>query len=102
MDFLPTSDQVDLQRVVRDLLDARFPIEALPGGYDADVWRSLAETGVFSLRTELELGLADSVLVFEELGRAAVPGPLVGTFLAGAAASGPVSVADPAGRPLLV
>src|SRR6201999_3595741 len=49
-----------------------------------------------------ELGLADSVLVFEELGRAAVPGPLVGTLLAGAAASGPVSVADPAGRPLLV
>jgi alkylation response protein AidB-like acyl-CoA dehydrogenase len=28
------------------------------------------------------LGLADATLVFEELGRAAVPGPVIGTFLA--------------------
>ena len=31
------------------------------------------------------LGLADTVVVFEELGRALVPGPLVGTFLAAVA-----------------
>ena len=31
------------------------------------------------------LGLADAVVVFEELGRALVPGPLVGTFLAAGA-----------------
>jgi alkylation response protein AidB-like acyl-CoA dehydrogenase len=82
MHFLPTVDQLELQRGVRDLLDDRYPLERLPGGYDADLWRSLVETGVFSLRTDLGLGLAEAVLVFEELGRAAVPGPLVATLLA--------------------
>src|SRR5881409_985088 len=98
MHFLPTSDQLELQRGVRDLLDARFPLDKLPHGYDAAVWQSLAETGVFSLRTELGLGLADAVLVFEELGRACVPGPLVATFLAceldGADDAGPTTVVD--------
>ncbi|HET6818394.1 MAG TPA: acyl-CoA dehydrogenase [Mycobacteriales bacterium] len=102
MNFLPTSEQLDLQQGVRELLDARFPLEKLPGGFAADVWRSLAETGVFSLRTDLELGLADTVLVFEELGRACVPGPLVGTLLMAGRADGPVTVADAAEQPLLV
>ena len=102
MHFLPTSDQLELQRGVRDLLDARFPLHNLPGGYDAGLWQALVETGVFSLRTELELGLADAVLVFEELGRACVPGPLVGTFLAAGRADGPVTVLDARERPLLV
>src|SRR3954471_5122677 len=102
MHFLPTSDQLELQRGVRDLLDARFPLEKLPDGYDAALWQSLAETGVFSLRTELELGRADAVLVFEELGRACVPGPLVATFLAAAHADGPVTFVDAADEPLLV
>jgi alkylation response protein AidB-like acyl-CoA dehydrogenase len=102
MHFLPTSDQLDLQRGVRDLLDDRFPLDRLPAGYDADLWKSLTETGVFSLRTELELGMADSVLVFEELGRACVPGPLVGTFLLGGSVDGPVAVVEPDRRPLLV
>jgi alkylation response protein AidB-like acyl-CoA dehydrogenase len=102
MYFLPTSDQLDLQRGVRDLLEARFPLDRLPGGYDPDVWQALTDTGVFSLRSELDLGLADGVLVFEELGRAAVPGPLVGTFLAEGKIGGPVTVADPNIAPLLV
>jgi alkylation response protein AidB-like acyl-CoA dehydrogenase len=102
MYFLPTSDQLDLQRGVRDLLDARLPLEQLPHGYDPDLWKSLTETGVFSLRTELELGLADAVLVFEELGRACVPGPLVGTFLLGGTVEGPVTVVEPDRQPLLV
>ena len=102
MYFLPTADQLDLQRGVRDLLESAFPLEKLPDGYSAELWKTLTETGVFSLRTELELGLADAVMVFEELGRACVPGPLVGTFLAGAAATGPVAVVDPESRPLLV
>jgi alkylation response protein AidB-like acyl-CoA dehydrogenase len=52
-------------------------------------WVLLAETGVFSLTLPepdgVGLGLADAVVVFEELGRALIPGPLVGTFLAAGA-----------------
>ena len=55
----------------------------------ADDWPLLAEAGVFSLTLPepegVGLGLADAVVVFEELGRALIPGPLVGTFLAAAA-----------------
>src|SRR3954469_8774135 len=102
MHFLPTSDQLELQRGVRALLDARFPLDNLPGGYDASLWESLAETGVFSLRTELGLGLADAALVFEELGRACVPGPLVATFLAAPFGDGPVTFVDAADEPRLV
>jgi alkylation response protein AidB-like acyl-CoA dehydrogenase len=102
MHFLPTNDQLDLQRGVRDLLTARFGLDKLPAGYDPDLWQALTETGVFSLRTELELGLADAVMVFEELGRACVPGPLVGTFLLGGTVAGPVTVVEADRQPLLV
>jgi alkylation response protein AidB-like acyl-CoA dehydrogenase len=102
MYFLPTSDQLDLQRGVRDLLDSRFTLEQLPNGYDSGLWSALVETGVFTLRTDLQLGWVESVLVFEELGRACVPGPLVGTFLAAGTVDGPVSVVEPDQSPLLV
>jgi alkylation response protein AidB-like acyl-CoA dehydrogenase len=51
------------------------------------LWRDLVDLGVFQLqRAEsdggLGLGAADASLVFEELGRALVPGPLVWTALA--------------------
>ena len=47
-------------------------------------WQELGETGVFALRLPeadggLELGVSEAVLVFEELGRSLVPGPLVAT-----------------------
>ncbi|HET7531033.1 MAG TPA: acyl-CoA dehydrogenase family protein [Mycobacteriales bacterium] len=106
MHFLPTDEQRELQRGVRELLDARFPLEKLPVGFDEAVWQALAETGLFALRTELDLGLADAVLVVEEIGRACLPGPLVGTMLAAGLATaspgaGPVTVVDTADSPLL-
>src|SRR5207237_3547323 len=57
------------------------------GGVDRALWGELAEAGVFSLRLSerdggVGLGHAEAVLVFEELGRALVPGPLAGTHLA--------------------
>jgi alkylation response protein AidB-like acyl-CoA dehydrogenase len=102
MHFLPTDEQRALQLGIRELLTARFPPSRLPNGYDAEVWQALTDTGAFTVRTELGLGLAAAVLVFEELGRAAVPGPLVGTFLAAGKTTGPVTVVDPEISPLLV
>ncbi|WP_327263042.1 acyl-CoA/acyl-ACP dehydrogenase [Streptomyces sp. NBC_01232] len=93
MDFQPTEDQKDLRAGVRDLLAGRYGREALRAsvdtgaGVDRALWRELGEAGFFALRLpEAEggvgLGLPEAVLVFEEAGRALVPGPLVATHLA--------------------
>ncbi len=92
MDFELTSDQVDLQDGVRKLLEGRFPMEVIrgleeKGGVDRARWAELVEAGVFTLRVAdpprgVGLGTAEAVLVFEELGRACVPGPLVSSELA--------------------
>jgi alkylation response protein AidB-like acyl-CoA dehydrogenase len=102
MYFLPTDEQRELQRGVREVLVSTYPLDKLPDGFDAAVWSTLVETGVFALRTELDLGFVEAVLVFEELGRAVVPGPLVGTFLTAGHAEGPVSVVDPRLSPIVV
>ena len=93
MNFQLTDDQIALAEGVRALCEGRFPLErirAFEGAatvVDPDGWRELGEAGVFSLTLPEDqggvgLGLADAVVVFEELGRALVPGPLVGTFVA--------------------
>jgi alkylation response protein AidB-like acyl-CoA dehydrogenase len=106
MHFLPSEEQVELQRGVREVLASAFPLDRLPAGVTPQLWRTLTETGVFSLRTELGLGMVESVLVFEELGRACVPGPLVGTMLAAgltaAQDAGAVSVLETDSRPHLI
>ncbi len=92
MDFELTSDQESLQEGMRSFLDGRFPLDAVrgieaAGHLDRDRWRELGDTGVFLLTLAeadggLELGISEAALVFEELGRALVPGPLVATLLA--------------------
>jgi len=92
MDFTLTSDQEALQEAVRKLCEGRFPMERVRaladvGGVDRSLWRELADAGVFSLRLPEDDGgaglkMAEAALVFEELGRALVPGPLVWTHLA--------------------
>jgi alkylation response protein AidB-like acyl-CoA dehydrogenase len=92
MDLEPTELQVDLTAAVRRLCEGRFPMEIVrahmeSGLLDRSRWRELAEAGVFSLcLSEAEggtgLGMADAGVVFQELGRALVPGPLVATHLA--------------------
>ncbi len=93
MDFELSDDQValrdELRRLVTERADADTRRAAMhqSGAVDRDLWRTLAETGVFSLCLAeadggVGLGLADATIVFEELGRALVPGPLVATFLA--------------------
>ncbi len=93
MDFELTDDQVSLQEGMRAFVEGRFTpddvraIEAGDGRLDRERWQELGDTGVFSLRIAdadggLGLGMAEAVLVFEELGRVLVPGPLVATELA--------------------
>ncbi|MFE7095895.1 acyl-CoA dehydrogenase family protein [Streptomyces erythrochromogenes] len=103
MDFQPTEDQRDLRAGVRGLLEGRYGREALRAAVDAaagagtdagtgtavdrGLWRELGEAGFFALRLPeseggVGLGLPEAVIVFEEAGRALVPGPLVATHLA--------------------
>ncbi|MBB6415357.1 hypothetical protein HDC93_000913 [Streptomyces sp. AK010] len=60
---------------------------------DRAVWRALGDLGFFALRMPeadggVGLGLPEAVLLFEETGRALVPGPLVATHLAAGAVPG--------------
>jgi alkylation response protein AidB-like acyl-CoA dehydrogenase len=94
MDFSVGEDQRELAEGIRSMVAGRLPLEqirAREGADDVvapDDWAALGETGVFALTVAepagTGLGLADAAIVFEELGRALVPGPLVGTFLAAA------------------
>ncbi|WP_030759993.1 acyl-CoA dehydrogenase family protein [Streptomyces griseus] len=99
MDFRPSEDQRDLRRGIRELLAGRFGREALraavdePGRLDRGLWKELGEAGFFALRLPEEeggvgLGLPEAVLLFEEAGRALLPGPLVATHLAAGAVPG--------------
>ena len=99
MDFELTADQESLQEGIRAFLDGRFPLDAVRaieengGRLDRARWGELAETGVFSLTGAeadggLGLGVSEAALVFEELGRALVPGPLVATAIATAVIPG--------------
>ncbi|MEU9087690.1 acyl-CoA dehydrogenase family protein [Streptomyces sp. NPDC048357] len=93
MHFQPTEEQRDLRAGVRELLAGRYGREALRASVDTGVavdrglWRELGEAGFFALRLPesaggVGLGLPEAVLVFEEAGRALLPGPLVATHLA--------------------
>ncbi len=92
MDFRLSEDQEALRAGMRDFCARRVGIDALrelegERSVDAVLWRELAEMGVFALREPesrggLGLGMADAVIVFAELGRRLVPGPLVWTHLA--------------------
>jgi alkylation response protein AidB-like acyl-CoA dehydrogenase len=94
VDFERSSDQEALAEVVRAVVTGRFTMERIRrhegtrSAVDPDDWAALGEAGVFSLTLAEDqggvgLGLADAAVVFEELGRGLVPGPLVPSLLAG-------------------
>ena len=98
MDFELTDDQVALQEGVRAFLDGRFPLDVVRAIEDAGAPRprpvaaSWARPACSRSRLPeadggLGLGVSEAVLVFEELGRALVPGPLVATLPRRAAGS---------------
>ena len=99
MDFELTELQSELAEGMRRLCEGQFGLDHLRTFESADQvvdrtdWRQLGEAGVFNLcRPESEngvgLGLAEASLVFEELGRALVAGPLVATHLAAGTVDG--------------
>ena len=101
MDFQLSEDQEALRDSLRSFCEGRAGAERLPefdqaDGFDAELWGELAEMGVFGLRLAEDeggvgLGTADAVLVFAELGRRLVPGPLVWTHLAAGLIKGAAS-----------
>jgi alkylation response protein AidB-like acyl-CoA dehydrogenase len=91
MDFELSDDQVALAEGVTSLCEGRFDIPTVrsmaAAGLDRGRWSELADTGVFALCIPeadggVGLGWAEAVVVFEQLGRALVPGPLTATTLA--------------------
>jgi alkylation response protein AidB-like acyl-CoA dehydrogenase len=105
MDLEPDESQAALRDELRRFLTDRVTPEARraaadrPGAVDRALWSELATMGTFTLALPEDaggvgLGWADAVLAFGELGRAAVPGPLVPTALAAALAPGLVPGAD--------
>lgn len=113
MDFWPTDDQLALAEGMRNVVAGRFgadhlhAVEETDSVIDRDRWRELGEMGVFSLRID-GLGAREAVLVFEELGRGLVPGPVVATHLAAGLVDGAgagelvVSTFDSSGAAALV
>jgi alkylation response protein AidB-like acyl-CoA dehydrogenase len=87
VNFDLSSEERELQQWVRDLCAREYPMDRLranAGKLDRAAWNELWDAGIFSIVTDgddgVATGLKDAVLAFEELGRALVPGPLVGTI----------------------
>src|SRR5207302_508877 len=101
MDFELDEDQEALQDGVRKLCAGAYPMDIVRSleahsGVERSLWRRLADAGVFSLRLPehaggVGLGSCEAVLVFEELGRALVPGPLLWTHLGAGMVDGAAS-----------
>ncbi|MFF3172689.1 acyl-CoA dehydrogenase family protein [Streptomyces sp. NPDC057900] len=116
MDFQLSDDQRALRTGMRELLAGRFDRDRMRaaldggGGVGGELWRELGAAGLFALRLPetaggVGLGLPESVLVFDEVGRCLLPGPLIATQLAAGAVKGAaegeavVALAE-AGRPV--
>ena len=85
---LSDSERGMLRKSVRDLLARHWPVEGAVERADdaqaiAGVWRALAGQGLATLGSDpAEGGLQEIVLVFEELGRASCPAPMLGAVAA--------------------
>jgi alkylation response protein AidB-like acyl-CoA dehydrogenase len=82
MDLELSEDQVALRDGIASMLAARVPIARVRAGFDRRLYGDLAGAGVFALRRD-GFSWSDCVVVFEQLGRACVPGPLVASLLVG-------------------
>ena len=88
MTLLPSysDDQRELAASVRRYAERHLGDDAVRGEIHempTPWWKGLAELGVLALGTEGAGGALEVAAVCEELGRAAAPGPLAATFVAG-------------------
>jgi alkylation response protein AidB-like acyl-CoA dehydrogenase len=94
MRFGFNAEQRALAAAVRDVLAAHCPPKLVRAAADeptarrGELWRHLADLGLFGLLVPaaddgLGLSEVEAVLVLEELGRAAAPGPILETLLVG-------------------
>jgi alkylation response protein AidB-like acyl-CoA dehydrogenase len=93
MDLELSDDQVALRDGIAALLGGRFDSARIRTGLDRAMWDELGAAGVFSLGAD-GFGWADRVVVFERLGEACVPGPLVAGSLANGLLDGIVGCVD--------
>lgn len=87
MDFAPTEEQEALVAsfaalLARSSTPERVRAAEVAGGVDADLWRTLLDTGAVTMAVPEAQGgwgasLLDLALVAEQLGRAAAPAPVV-------------------------
>lgn len=95
MKFSFTDDQRLFAEGLRDLLANECPPAAVRhvwengSGHDAALWRKLGDMGVLGMLVDEKNGgmganLVDAVLLFQELGRAAAPGPVLEHMAVGA------------------
>ncbi len=94
MDFALSEQQVLLQKAARDFLKSECPfskvreIEESRTGHDPALWRKIAELGWVGLALPeayggAGLGLVDLAVLFEEIGRAAAPVPMLPAVVGG-------------------
>ncbi|MFT4082201.1 MAG: acyl-CoA dehydrogenase family protein, partial [Nocardioides sp.] len=87
MRFAPTEDQLAFADAIRGFLSRACPAEAVREAWETGtppaVWKGLGELGLLTLLAPEELGGGGSELelfaAFDEVGRAAAPGPIVET-----------------------
>jgi len=91
MQLEPDNEQKMMADMFARFLDANSSIErvraALPRGFDAALWKGLADQGALSMRVPeqaggLGLGIFDAGLLMEEAGRTLVSGPFAETIVA--------------------
>ena len=92
MNFEPSDDQTMIAETFARFLDEHSSMTrvraAMPSGFDADLWRGIAEMGGLGVRVGegeggMGLGLLDAVLLMEEAGRTLASAPLAEAIVAG-------------------
>jgi alkylation response protein AidB-like acyl-CoA dehydrogenase len=102
VDFELSDDQRALQSAASELLGDRCPTSRVrtvtdePGHLDAALWSAMADQGWLAVELPesaggLGLGLVETVVLCEQLGRHVAPVPFLGTVLAGRALASAVA-----------